>query len=264
MRKHPAGFEYLPMLLREDPQWREPEAWARPRPQAAQWALSQAIYPGLVFDPGDAIVRGHLALMESCMEEQVPAETGWIAHGGLWNNQAAFQAQIYLLLRNPELARLNFIGFLNHSSPVYTWREEQPLRGSTSARQQGDMPHISATSECIRYLRHMLALEADTELRLLAGIGDLELSPQAPYELVASPTRFGRLNLVLEPDQRGRAWRLKFERGSGPAPGLTEVPGRLGSRLEFQSVQGAEHRVEGSRILLNPEARSWSAVWRRS
>jgi hypothetical protein len=126
------------------------------------------------------------------------------------------------------------------------------------------MPHISATSECIRYLRHMLALEADTELRLLAGIGDLELSPQAPYEMVASPTRFGRLNLALEPDQRGRAWRLKFERGSGPAPRLTEVPGRLGSRLEFQSVQGAEHRVEGSRILLNPEARSWSAVWRRS
>ncbi|MCX6620516.1 MAG: hypothetical protein NTY38_05475, partial [Acidobacteria bacterium] len=101
MRKHPAGFEYLPMLLGEDPQWKETEAWALPRPQGAQWALSHAIYPGLVFAPDDAIVRGHLALMESCVKEQVPAETGWIAHGGLWNNQAAFQAQIYLWLRNP-------------------------------------------------------------------------------------------------------------------------------------------------------------------
>ncbi|MCX6620515.1 MAG: hypothetical protein NTY38_05470, partial [Acidobacteria bacterium] len=133
-----------------------------------------------------------------------------------------------------------------------------------SARQQGDMPHISATSECIRYLRHMLAFEVDTELRLLAGIGDLELSPQSPYELVDSPTRFGRLNLSLEPGEHGRLWRLKFGRGSGPAPRLTEVPRRLGSKLVFKSVEGAAHRVEGGRILIDPASRSWSAVWRAS
>ena len=50
MRQHPAGFQYLPMLMKEDPSWSAPDEWDRPRPQIGQWALSHAIYPGLVFD----------------------------------------------------------------------------------------------------------------------------------------------------------------------------------------------------------------------
>jgi len=38
MRRHPGGFEYLPMLVKEDPQWSLPE-WDQPRPQSGQWAL---------------------------------------------------------------------------------------------------------------------------------------------------------------------------------------------------------------------------------
>ena len=48
-------------------------------------------------------------------------------------------------------------------------------------------------------MEHWKELESQSEeglsfidgMRLLAGIGDLELSPQVPYEMVASPTRFG-------------------------------------------------------------------------
>jgi hypothetical protein len=261
MRPHPAGFQYLHMLLKEDPQWNETEAWARPRPQGAQWALSQAIFPGLLFEPSDPIVQGHQALMASCVQEQVPAETGWIQHGGLWTNQAAFQAQIHLWLRETELARRNFIGCLNHAAPVYVWREEQPLRGSTSARQQGDMPHISATSEMVRYMRHMLALEVDSELRLLQGLGDLELSACEPLAITASPTRFGRVSLSLEPKNGGRAWHLTFDRGRGPAPASVELPAALGDKLKFQSAQGAQYRTQGNRIQLSPEAASWSATY---
>ena len=50
MVRHPDGFEYLPMLAHDDPSWRDPDPWQRPRPQTAQWALSHAIFPGLVFD----------------------------------------------------------------------------------------------------------------------------------------------------------------------------------------------------------------------
>jgi hypothetical protein len=50
MRRHDAGFEYLPMLLKEDPGWSDPDERKRPRPQTGQWALAHAIYPGLLFD----------------------------------------------------------------------------------------------------------------------------------------------------------------------------------------------------------------------
>ena len=63
MRRHTDGFDYLPMLVREDPQWASADEWNRPRPQTAQWALSHAIYPGLVFEKDDPIVKGHIQLM---------------------------------------------------------------------------------------------------------------------------------------------------------------------------------------------------------
>jgi hypothetical protein len=66
MRKHPNGFEYLPMLVREDPAWQLPGPWQRPRPQVTRWALSHAIYPGLVFGKDEPIVRSHIELMQTC------------------------------------------------------------------------------------------------------------------------------------------------------------------------------------------------------
>ena len=64
-------------------------------------------------------------------------------------------------------ARLTFHGFLNHATPLYCWREEQPLRGALSAHCVGDMPHNWASAECILFLRHTLALEDGGALRLL-------------------------------------------------------------------------------------------------
>ena len=136
------------------------------------------------------------------------------------------------------------------------------MRESTSARQQGDMPHISATSELIRYLRDMLALEVDTELRLLQGIGDPELSAREPFQLAASPTRFGRVNLALEPEAGARIWRLRFQRDRGPAPSSVELPLALGAKCKFDSLQGAQYRTEGERVYVAPDAASWSATWR--
>lgn len=262
MRRHPAGFDYLPMLMREDPQWEDADERRRPRPQVAQWAMSQAIYPGLVFEPGDPVVAGHIALMQAVTAEDVPIETGWIPHEGLWGYNAAFVAHAYLWAGLADWARLTFHGFLNHASPLYCWREEQPLRGSAVATYVGDMPHNWASAECILYLRHMLALEDGPALRLLAGVGDFELAAARPYELGGTPTRFGDLALRLEPD--GDAWRLKFQRGAGPAPARLELPVRLGRRHRLLAVEQARYVEERGVVRIEPSARAFKVIWERA
>jgi len=258
MRRHPAGFEYLHMFLKDDPAW-SAGAWDQPRPQSAQWALSHTIYPGLVFERSDPIVRGHLALMQACTEEDVPIETGWIHHEGLWTYNAPFAAHVYLWAGVQDWALRAFHGFLNHASPLYCWREEQPTRGSVLAGYVGDMPHNWASAECILFLRHMLALEDGGSLRLLAGIGDRQLSGREPYTLRGTPTRFGRIQVQLEPDAAG--WRLRFERGPGPAPHTVELPDAMGAHLRLDSVKGAHTRSVAGRIEVDPRVSSWTARW---
>ena len=261
MRQHEGGFDYLPMLMKEDPAWSAPDPWDRPRPQTAQWALSHAIYPGLVFDKDDPIVAGHIKLMQACTEEDIPAETGWLPHGGVWNYNAAFAAHVYLWAGVTDWARLTFAGYLNHATPCYCWREEQPLGGSLTADYVGDMPHNWASAECILYLRHMLALEDGESLRLLAGIGDPEMSAGQPVALASSPTRFGRIEMTLEPLDARKGWRLTFRREQGPTPARQELPARLGSRFRFSGMTGAESRQEKNAILVTPSAMSWEATW---
>ncbi|MGO8735975.1 MAG: hypothetical protein ACLQVM_24635 [Terriglobia bacterium] len=262
MRRHPQGFDYLPMLVKEDSQWATAEEWDRPRPQIAQWALSHAIYPGLVFEKDDPIVKGHVQLMQSCTQEDIPAETGWLPHGGVWNYNAGFVAHVYLWAGIPDWARLTFTGFLNHATPLYCWREEQPIRGSLTADYVGDMPHNWASAECILYLRHLLALEDGLALRLLAGVGDLELADGEPLSLAQSPTRFGRIDMYLEPLDRHQGWRMKFQRGSGPTPAKVLIPETLASRFRFAEIQGAQARREGNTVSVAPSAAAWQAVWR--
>jgi hypothetical protein len=262
MRRHADGFDYLPMVVKEDPLWSAPNEWNRPRPQGAQWALSHAIFPGLVFEKDDPIVQGHIRLMQACTQEDIPAETGWLPHGGLWNYNAGFVAHVYLWAGLADWARSTFTGFLNHATPLYCWREEQPLRGSLTADYVGDMPHNWASAECVLYLRHMLALEDGRDLRLLAGVGDFELASAEPLSVVQSPTRFGRIDLSLEPLDGHDGWRLKFSRGTGPAPANVYIPATLGSGWRFSKIAGAEVRRQGDILLVTPTAASWEVAWK--
>ncbi len=262
MRRYQAGFEYLPMLLKNDPDWELPDQWDQPRPQSAQWALSHAIFPGLIFSPQHPVVRGHVQLMQAVTKENIPAETGWIQHQGVWNYNAAFVAEVYLWLGMKQAAHDTFIGFLNHASPQYCWREEQPLQNALVGSYVGDMPHNWASAECIRYTRHMLALEDATHLRLLAGITDGELAQQKEYDLTATPTRFGRLNLRFEPLDHGQGWRLKFDRKSGPAPEKISLPAKLGSRFQFTQIEGAHSRTENDLVLVDNTVSHWTAFWK--
>jgi hypothetical protein len=247
MRRHPQGFDFLPMLMREDKQWEAPDEWDRPRLQSGQWALSQAIYPGVLFERADPIVEGHIRLMRAATREDIPAETGWLPHEGVWTYNAGFVAHAYLWAGRRDLARAVFRGFLNHATPQYCWREEQPLRGSAVAGYIGDMPHNWASAECVLYLRHMLALEDGGALRLLAGVD----AADAGWRLTGSPTRFGRIDMKLD----GGA--LEFRREAGPAPARVELPYREGF-----TCRGAACQVRPTGITVDPQARRWSARWK--
>ncbi len=260
MRKYPTGFEYLPMVMKDDPGWTLPNAWDRLRPQGAQWALSHAIFPGLVFDKNDPVVQGHIRLMQAVTEEDIPKETGWLPREGVWTYNAAFVAHVYLWAGLSDWARRTFVGFLNHASPLYCWREEQPLRRSLVATYIGDMPHNWASAMCILYLRHMLALEDSSTLRLLAGVGDYDLAAREPYSLTDSPTRFGRISLRLQPEGNDN-WHLEFRRATGPTPERVLLPAALGSRLKLADLSGATFKRVSDSIEIAPEASKWTATW---
>jgi hypothetical protein len=260
MVSDPRGFRYLPMLMREDPAMME-NAWDRPRPQTSQWALSHTVFPGQVFAKDDPIVRGHVSLMQACTQEDIPAETGWIRHQGVWNYNAPFAAQVYLWAGHREWARRTFMGYLNHASPLYAWREEQPLQHALIGAPWGDMPHNWASAECIRYLRHMLVLEDDLRLRLLEGLSAVDLEIRKPFSLSATPTRFGRVSLEMAPAGL-RGWRLHFRRGEGTAPESLLVRESLLSGITLNEVRGASwRRNNNGMVVIDAGSREWTATW---
>jgi hypothetical protein len=259
MRDYDGHFHYLPMLLKEDPLWQLPNAWDRPRPQCAQWAMSHTIFPGRVFDADDPVVKGHVALMQAVRQEDIPAETGWEHHEAVWPYNSAFVAEVYLWLGMKQQAHDTFIGFLNHATPNYVWREEQSLQHAMVTNYTGDMPHNWASAECIRYLRHAMALEDGDQLRLLAGITDVETKAGTPTVIEGSPTRFGRISLRLEPVDGRRAWRLSFEREPGPQPASVSLPVTLGG---FRIVPSGQVKVAGDRAEIDPSLKRWSVMWK--
>ncbi|MGB6693677.1 MAG: hypothetical protein WBE56_05800 [Terracidiphilus sp.] len=257
----PRGFAYLPMLMREDPEM-QLDAWDRPRPQSAQWALSHAIFPGEVFAKDDPVVRGHIALMQACTQEDIPAETGWLRHEAVWNYNAAFVAEVYLWAGLRDWAHRTFTGYLNHASPLHAWREEQPLQKALLGDNWGDMPHNWASAECIRYLRHMLVLEDGQKLRLLAGIMPSDLKDRAAFSIQGSPTRFGRVSLSAEP-WGARGWKMHYSRESGAEPPkAVEIPVKLDSAAVLVRVEGATKSGAGvGGVNVDPTVAAWTAYW---
>ena len=257
----PRGFTYLPMLMREDPEMRL-DAWDRPRPQSAQWALSHAIFPGEVFAKDDPVVRGHIALMQACTQEDIPAETGWLRHEAVWNYNAAFVAEVYLWAGMRDWAHRTFTGYLNHASPLHAWREEQPMQNALLGDTWGDMPHNWASAECIRYLRHMLVLEDDRKLRLLAGLMPVDLKDRAAFSLQGSPTRFGLVSLEAQP-WGARGWKMHFSRESSAEPPVAvEIPVKLDAGAVLVRVEGATRRGTAEGIVnVDPAAAAWTAFW---
>ena len=255
----PRGFSYLPILMRDDPDWRLPNPWQRPRPQTAQWPVSHAIFPGSVFAKDDPIARGHIALMQACTAEDVPTETGWLRHESLWTYNAPFVAQVYLWAGLRDGAERTFTGFLNHASPLLAWREEQPLQQASVSQFWGDMPHNWASAECVRYLRHRLVLEDEDRLRLLDGLLPSELTQRKAFSLASTPTRFGRVSLAVEPMGK-QGWQVTFRREGSRVPRVVELAADLLAG-RTPRLEGAAYRLSDGRLLIEPEKTAWKLSW---
>ncbi len=266
--QHEKGFKFLPMLSKEDPKWKDVNPLNRPKVQAAQIYVSHAIYPGLLFANDDPVVGGHVELMKSVMNEDIPAETGWLSNDAVWPYNAPIFAQVCLWMQQPLLARRVFHGFLNHASPMLNWREEQTLRSITPENFIGDMPHNWASAECIRYLRHSFIMEDDKVLRLFDGLIDGDLVEKKPFTFTASPTRWGRVSLTLEPLDE-RSWKAKFKRENFdekrmPTLHHIEFPRKISSKLQFDKIEGkdAKYFKNGGRVIVEPTCLEWEATWR--
>jgi hypothetical protein len=264
-RQDPSGFFYLPMLMKNDPKWNETDLLKKPRPQAAQIYLSHAIYPGMLFLKNSKIVSGHVDLMRSIMKEDVPSETGWMPNDAIWTYNAAIVAQVFLWLSMPDLARKTFIGFLNHASPLYAWREEQSLQGITNPDYIGDMPHNWASAECIRYLRHMLVLEDEKALRLFTGVGLPELNAKKIIGVTDTPTKWGRISVTLEPVDE-YTWHTKFthsgyDKANAPVLDTILMPRKLAGVFSFNGAKGVVANVNGNDVVVNIESKQWECEW---
>jgi len=103
----------------------------------------------------------------------------------------------------------------------------------------------------------MLALEDGKSLRLLNGITTAELIPTAHYSLQNSPTRFGRINLELEP-AGAQGWRLRFDRSIGLSPSSVSLPANIGP-LQVKKVIGGGSKQNGGFVEVDPFAKKWDA-----
>jgi hypothetical protein len=110
-------------------------------------------------------------------------------------------------------------------------------------------------------MRHVLALEDGPNLQLLAGMTPDQLAPGQPYRMTATPTRFGRVNIDLEPLDRKQGWRLSFRREVGPAPARVSVPLTLGDRFHLAGSKTVSWKRDQEVANLDPMSREWSLIW---
>ncbi len=220
LRTDPHGNRYLPIRMRYDP--------AIP-PQKAQWGFLHALYPGEVFAPDDALVRGNMAMLRAVELEGLVQDTGWLKNG-LWNYFGSFYAHAWLWLGEGDKAARTLVAFANHTSPLLVWREEQMPVGQGAAFV-GDMPHNWASAEFIRLVRHCLALERGGELHLFEGLPAAWVHPGAVLQMRDIQTDFGPLTLSLRVSGDGRTATLRLR------PPRRSPPARLLVHLDHWSGQ---------------------------
>ena len=195
-----AGNKYVPIRMTK------PEEVL---PQKAQWAFLHSVFPGKLYEPGDSLVDGNMAMLKACEKEGLVLDTGWLK-GGIWNYFASFYGHAWLWLGDGEKAGQVLYDFANHASPLLVWREEQNLLGGKPAFV-GDMPHNWASAEFIRLVRHILILERGKELHLLEGLPSAWVQKGKTLKVNQIETDFGPLSIVLKVDKNGQKATVRIE-----------------------------------------------------
>jgi len=201
MKKDTFGNPYLPILMTNNPGC---------PPQRAQWAFLHAVFPGKVFQDGDPLVEGNLAMLKAVEREGLVYETGWLDRG-VWNYFGSFYGHALLWDGRGREAVRKLYAMANHASPTLAWREEQTLRGSSEFKTVGDMPHNWASAEFIRLVRHLLVLERGTVLHLLEGLPLNWTKPGMETRLDGIGTEFGPIKMSLKIAADGKTASLEVD-----------------------------------------------------
>jgi hypothetical protein len=113
----------------------------------------------------------------------------------------------------------------------------------------------------------MMILEENEKLRLLDGIGIEDLTPRKPFSITYSPTRWGRVSVLLEPIET-KAWSVTFKRedfDATLAPKLSsiEMPRHLPGNFQFVQMVGTDKFIKnGPRIVIEPTELKWQGIYR--
>ena len=171
-------------------------------PQRAQWSLCEALQFGDFLQPGDSLVQGTLAMLDTKNVQGLVHSTGWLDEG-IWAYFGSFYGMAHLWSGNVEKAQEVLYAFANHASPTGTWVEEQMPEGMGN-RTAGDRPHAWASAMMARFVRYMLAAERANELQLLPGAPG-QWYTTAGSRLKDAPTLYGELSFdqKIYPTQRG-------------------------------------------------------------
>ncbi|MFI5253355.1 MAG: hypothetical protein ACHQQQ_13095 [Bacteroidota bacterium] len=266
MKTDPKGFKYLPMLLADDPYIRSKDKSKHPAAQFAQVGLTQAIFPGLLYPKEHVIVQGHIALMNAILQEDIPAGTGFLGANAVQTYHAPAYAQLLVWAGFPDAAVNIFRGFLNHASPLLSWRDEQTLLNVKKNELFGDMPHSLAAAQCILFLRNSLILEDRETLRLLDGLVYHDINANKPISMEYSPTKWGRVSISLEPVDV-KTWTFSFKREGfkvelNPKFTRIEFPRRITQDLQLDKIVGCKYLLQGNRVIVEPTETSWVATFR--
>lgn len=178
-------------------------------PPRGQWAFCHSVYPGGIYEPGDPIALGNLAMLQDATVEGVVLDTGWMP-GGLWPYFSSFLAHALQWMGEGEKVPQILVDFANHSSPTLVWREEQKPQGQ-GYEEVGDMPHNWASTEFLRMIVHMLQIDRGDELHLLEGFSEAWSAPGLRTRLRGVRTPFGRIDLAVEGGDAGVQIRLSFD-----------------------------------------------------
>ena len=231
-RTDAAGNKYLPIRMNKPDEV---------LPQKAQWAFLHSVFPGKLYEPGDALVKGNMAMLKTNEKEGLVLDTGWLK-GGVWNYFASFYGHAWLWLGDGKKASQILYDFANHASPLFVWREEQNLAGDKPAFV-GDMPHNWASAEFIRLVRHCLILERENELHLLEGLPPEWVKIGNPLKTTQVETDFGPVTLTLDADKSGKFVKV-FVEGAKRNPPVRII-------VHTQGINGKANLVD---ITKNKEA----------
>jgi hypothetical protein len=125
------------------------------------------------------------------------------------------------------------------ASPTGHWPEA--VHPQTGGGCMGDGQHAWAAAEWVLMIHHMFAAEEDQTLVLLRGIPPKWLHGEQSLEIGPIHTRFGALDIVVEPTDSTIQVSWTARRRRPPAELLVQLPGT--APLRYETPEAPDGRV---------------------